>query len=87
VLTKALEVLIDGEHYGIFVPQRDAKFGAFVGNNPETYMRAYILCADEEETSSWQLPDIEQGQVISFRMVDAESGSGVPPHEIRKRRD
>jgi hypothetical protein len=31
------------------------------------------------ESWQWQLPDVNEGRIIAFRMVEAAPGSGVPP--------
>lgn len=81
----ALEVLIDGKAIGVYVPPEGASFSAMVGNIPRRYMRAHIMTGNDEESWQWQLPDIQPGQVISFRMVDAPTGSGIPVQFIRPR--
>lgn len=82
---KALEVSIDGEVVGIFVPPEGESFAAMVGNIPRTYMRAHIMSGTDTENWQWQLPDIRKGQSITFRMVEARPGSGIPPHFVRQR--
>ncbi|HWC96749.1 MAG TPA: hypothetical protein VG456_08370 [Candidatus Sulfopaludibacter sp.] len=82
---KALEVLVDGVAIGIYVPPSGTPFFASVANVPHTYMRGQVQAADDNEEWQWQLPDISEGQTISFRMVDAQPGSGVPPHRIDQR--
>src|SRR5688572_21162537 len=82
---KALEVLIDGEPIGVYVPPHGASFAAMVGNIPRKYMRAHIMTGTDDESWQWQLPDIQPEQLISFRMVEAPAGSGIPPHFVRRR--
>ncbi len=82
---KALEVSIDGKVVGIFVPPDGACFTAMVGNIPRTYMRAHIVSGTDTESWQWQLPDLREGQTITFRMVEARSSSGVPPQFVRHR--
>ena len=82
---KALEVSIDGKVIGTFVPPADEPFVAGVGNIPGTYMRAHIMSGKDAELWQWQLPDVNEGQTISFRMVEAEAGSGIPPQFVRQR--
>ena len=81
----AVEVSIDGERIGVYVPPKGACFSAMVANIPRIYMRAHIMSGNDSESWQWQLPDIQPGQIISFRMVEASVGSGVPPHFIRPR--
>ena len=82
---KALEVLIDGKPIGVYVPPEGESFAAMVGNIPREYMRAHIMSGTDKESWQWQLPDIRPGQVISFRMVEAPVGSGIPPQYVRSR--
>ena len=82
---KALEVLIDGEQIGVYVPPDGASFVARVGNIPRKYMRAHIMTGTDEESWQWQLPDIKTGQAISFRLIEAPVGSGIPPQFVRRR--
>lgn len=30
------------------------------------------------------MPDLRQGQTISFRMIDAKLGAGIPPERVRQ---
>jgi hypothetical protein len=83
-IMKALEVLLDGEVLGTFVPPKGGSFVASVGNIPRRYMRAHIRAGTLKERWQWQLPDIQEGQLIAFRMVEAKSGTGVTPHRVRK---
>lgn len=82
---KALEVSMDGELVGVYVPPSGASFTAMVGNIPQKYMRAQILTSTDEESWQWQLPDIQPGHTISFRMTEAVAGSGIPPQFVRPR--
>lgn len=82
---KALEVSIDGTAIGIFVPPAGKPFVAGVGNIPGTYMRAHITSGNDTELWQWQLPDVNEGQTISSRMVEADAGSGIPPQFVRQR--
>jgi hypothetical protein len=81
----ALEVLINGKRVGVYVPPEGCSFAAMVGNIPRTYMRAHIMTGNDSESWQWQLPDIKPGQLISFRLVEAPVGSGVPPQFVRAR--
>jgi len=82
---KALEVSIDGKVIGVYVPPDGQVFGAMVGNIPRTYMRAHVMSGTETESWQWQLPDLQEGQVISFQLIEAEPGTGVPPQYVRNR--
>lgn len=82
---KALEVSIDGKVIGIFVPPARNTFAAMVGNIPRSHMRAHIMSGNDKESWQWQLPDVSEGQTISFRMIEAKAGSGIPPHYVRQR--
>ena len=81
----ALEVSIDGKRVGIYVPPEGSTFAAMVGNIPRTYMRAQIMTGNDSESWQWQLPDIKPGQRISFRLIEAPDGSGVPPQFVQPR--
>ena len=81
----ALEVLINRKRVGVYVPPEGCTFAAMVGNIPRTYMRAHIMTGNDSENWQWQLPDIQPGQLISFRLVEAPIGSGVPPQFVRPR--
>jgi hypothetical protein len=81
----ALEVLINGKRVGVYVPPEGCTFAAMVGNIPRTYMRAHIMTGSDSESWQWQLPDIKPGQLVSFRLVEAPVGSGVPPQFVRPR--
>src|SRR5258708_7359539 len=70
---------------GVYVPPEGATFAAMVGNIPRKYMRAHIMAGSDTERWQCQLPDIRPGQRISFRLVKAPVGSGVPPQFIRAR--
>jgi hypothetical protein len=82
---KALEVSIEGKVIGVYVPPDGEVFAATVGNIPRTYMRAHVMSFTLTESWQWQLPDLEEGQVISFRMIEAEPGTGVPPQYVTTR--
>jgi hypothetical protein len=43
------------------------------------------MSGNDAESWQWQLPDIRPGQLISFRLVEAPIGSGVPPQFVRPR--
>jgi hypothetical protein len=81
----ALEVSIDRKRIGIYVPPEGCSFAAMVGNVPRKYMRAHIMTGNDAERWQWQLPNIKPCQRISFRLVTAPAGSGVPPQFIRPR--
>jgi len=82
---KALEMSIDGSVIGVFVPPEGGHFFAALANIPGTYMRAQIMSGDERESWQWQLPDIQEGQTVSYRMIEAATGSGIPPHIVEPR--
>jgi hypothetical protein len=56
-----------------------------IANVPKMYMRAQTLAGNDAERWQWQLPDVQEGETISFRMVEAERESGVPPHRVTNR--
>ena len=51
-----------------------------LANVPRTYMRAFASAGNERVTYRWQLPDVGEGNVVSFRMIDADAGDD--PNEI-----
>ena len=67
------------------MPPEGSTFAAMVGKVPRTYMRAHIMTGNDAESWQWQLPNIKPGQRISFRLVKAPPGSGVPPQFVRPR--
>jgi hypothetical protein len=81
-MAKALEVLIDGKHLGYFVPPEGSAFGVMVGNVPIHYMRAQVSTGGASESWYWQLPDIEEGQDLTLRLVDVDASQGRPPARI-----
>ena len=81
---KALEVIVDGKVLGTFAPPKGGWFVATVGNIPRKYMRADIRAGARKERWQWQLPDIQPGQTIAFRMVDAAAGTGIAPQRVRR---
>lgn len=85
---KALEVLVNGEVVGLYVPPEGECFSAVVANVPRTYMRAQVMSGTKTEAWYWQLPDIREGETIAFRLVEADGRSGVPPQrKVRKDRE
>jgi len=83
---KALEVLINSEVVGLYVPPEGECFGVMLANVPRTYMRAHVTSGNRTEDWFWQLPDVKEGETISFRLVEAADRAGVPPQE-RKPKD
>lgn len=76
---KALEVLINGEAVELYIPPEGECFGVMLANVPRTYMRAQVSSGNKTESWYWQLPDIEEGETISFRLVEAAGREGVLP--------
>ena len=56
-----------------------------IANVPRSYMRAQIMSNTDTERWQWQLPDVAEGEVISFRMIEANPESGVLPHRVTNR--
>ena len=79
---KALEVLVNGKAIGLYVPPEGECFSAIVANIPRTYMRAQVMSGSKTESWQWQLPDINEGETIAFRLVEANGRAGVPPQRI-----
>ncbi len=82
---KGVEVSVDGKIIGVFVPPEGGQFVASVANVPRTHMRAHVMSGNDNESWQWQLPDVQEGQTISFRMIEADAGAGVPPQFVRQR--
>ncbi|MDY7026417.1 MAG: hypothetical protein SVC26_08795 [Pseudomonadota bacterium] len=81
-MTKSLEVKIDGEVVGVFVPPDENCIGVMLGNVPIAYMRCQIASGNDAESWYWQLPGIQEGQEISFKLIEATAEDGVPPARI-----
>lgn len=79
---KALEVLVNDEVIGLFVPPEGECFSVMVANVPRTYMRAQVMSGNKTENWYWQLPDIKEDETISFRLVEANGRAGIPPQRI-----
>jgi len=82
---KAIEVSLNGKVIGVYIPPDDQPFSVMMANIPRSYIRAQVLASDDEERWQWQLPDIQEGEIISFRMIEAERENGVRPHRVTKR--
>lgn len=79
---KALEVLLNGKVIGLYVPPEDECFSVMMANIPRTYMRAQVASGNQTESWYWQLPDINENDIIAFRLVEANGRAGVPPQRI-----
>ena len=75
---KALEVTIDGQLIGVYAAPDEGPWLATMANIPRTYMRAHIMTKTSTESWQWQLPDIQEGECIEFRIIDADP-SDIPP--------
>jgi len=82
-MPKALEVTIDGKKVGTYVPPTGKSFAAYLANIPKKYMRAHIVSGSDTENWYWQLPDMKEGQTISFRLIETNE-TGVPPRVEEK---
>ena len=82
---KALEVLINVEVVGLYVPAEGECFGVMLANVPRTYMRAHVTSGNETENWFWQLPDIKEGETISTKTAQSarskSMGQGKEGHE------
>ena len=76
---KALEVFVNGKAVGLYVPPEGECFSVIVANVPRTYMRAQVMSGNKTENWYWQLPDINEGETITFRLVEANGRAGIPP--------
>jgi hypothetical protein len=81
-LAKALEVTIDGKIIGLYVPGAGKCFSASLGNWPKTHMEAHVHSGSDQEDWHWELPNINEGQIISFKIIET-SEKGVPPQNIK----
>jgi hypothetical protein len=72
---KALEVSIDGVIVGVFVPPADKPFVGALRNGPQHSIVANI--------SEWNLPEVCEGQRISFRMIKSPVPAGTEAQIIR----
>ncbi|MFL6624675.1 MAG: hypothetical protein ACJ8NR_18950 [Sulfurifustis sp.] len=79
---KALEVLLNDKSIGLYIAPEGASISAMVANVPMNYMRAQLLTGNDKENWQWQLPDVKEGDLIAFRLVDASGRTGVPPDRI-----
>ena len=79
---KALEVLVNGKAIGLYVPPEGECFSVILANVPRTYMRAQVMSGSKTENWQWQLPDINEGETIAFRLVETNGRAGVPPQRI-----
>lgn len=79
---KALEVLLNDKSIGLYIAPEGASISAMVANVPMNYMRAQLLTGNDKENWQWQLPDVKEGDLIAFRLVDANGRTGVPPHRV-----
>ncbi|MDR3616729.1 MAG: hypothetical protein P4L53_24445 [Candidatus Obscuribacterales bacterium] len=84
-MTKALEVTIDGKIIGVYVPGAGRVFSASLGNYSETCMEGHVHSGSDKENWYWQLPDINEGQIISLRIIET-SEKGVPPQRVEPKR-
>ena len=77
---KALEVSIDGVIVGVFVPAAAKPyFGAALRNGPH-----YSIVAN---VSDWDLPEVCEGQLISFRLIEAPVDARTEAQIIRRNSD
>lgn len=81
---KALEVTIDGRFIGVYAAPDEGPWIALMANIPRTYMRAHIMTETPTESWQWQVPDIQEGECIEFRIVDADSSDIPPAPYVRK---
>jgi hypothetical protein len=78
---KALEVTVDGKIVGICVPQKGMPISVFVGNIPKTYMRMQCISASQHENWHWQLVDVKEDQIVSFRLIETVE-AGLRPRIV-----
>jgi hypothetical protein len=81
---KAVEVSIEGRVVGLFASPEQGPWFAMVGNIPRKYMRAHIMTQTPTEAWQWQLPDVQEGERIEFRIVEATPNDIRPAQFVRK---
>jgi hypothetical protein len=84
-MKRAIEVLIDGERVGLLQARGGNPVGVSVGNIPRDHMRVWATGSDDTETWYWQMPDVADGQMVSFRVVEIEDNEISKPYQIEKR--
>jgi len=54
-----------------------------LANVPLTYMRSFVTAGNGHESRRRQLPDIAEGQQLSFRIVDVpDDTKGIAPQPV-----
>ena len=84
-MARAIEVLVNGERVGILQARDGKPVGVTVGNVPRDHMRVWATGSDDHETWHWQMPDIPDGDEVSFRVIDALETEISKPYQIERR--
>jgi len=84
-MKRAIEVLIDGKRVGLLQGRGGKSVGINVGNIPKDHMRVWANSNDDEESWYWQMPDVQDGQTVSFRIIEAEEHEISKPYQKEKR--
>ncbi|WP_137010776.1 hypothetical protein [Ectopseudomonas oleovorans] len=84
-MKRAIEVLLDGKRVMLLQAPDGGPASVQLANVQENYMRAWAHASSDEEVWRWQLPNIQDGQAISFRVIQAEADDISPPQEVEKR--
>ena len=82
---RAIEVLVDGERVGVLQARNGNPVAVTVGNIPKDHMRVWAHGSDDEETWYWQMPDVYDGQTVSFRVIESDSLEISKPYEVEER--
>ena len=85
IMARAIEVLVNGKRAGILQARSGSPVGVTVANIPNDHMRVWAYGSDDEETWYWQMPDIQDGETVSFRVIEANESEISKPYEIEKR--
>ncbi|MES2820974.1 MAG: hypothetical protein V4812_18520 [Pseudomonadota bacterium] len=84
-MKRAIEVLVDGQRVKLLQAPDGGPASVQLANVPRDHMRAWAHASSDDEAWQWQLPDIQDGQTISFRVIQAEQHEITPPQEVEKR--
>lgn len=84
-MKRAIEVLVDGQRVRLLQAPDGGPASVQLANVPGDHMRVWAHASSDDETWQWQLPDIQDGQTISFRVIQAEQHEITSPQEVEKR--
>jgi hypothetical protein len=84
-MKRAIEVLVNGKRVGLLQARGGKPVGLAIGNLPSDHMRVWAHGSDDEEKWFWQMPDVPDGQLVSFRVIQAEPSEISTPDEVELR--